>query len=884
MTFPVPAFEADSSEPVNTTTHTVDMPAGSGGVLVAAILFDARPISSGQIVDDWTHQISQADGGDHQFLRVFTKVANGTEGATQTILTDVGQTSAHHVWRVTGAAAAAFMASIGTEPGGASATCDPAALNPAGWDVEDTLWLTLVGIDNGTTTISAYPASYDRTGLVNAGDATDGVSLAWALRDNAVASEDPGAFTLDASQFYCTVTLAIRPALPVGHLATGAKATTGTTTQNVAYPAGVAAGVLAIACRNAWMNLATIAAESGWTDHTDLLGGLVGTNIADSHQGRVAVDLRELDGSESGSVTFDQVPGTNGGVIGLMVLYAKSPTAAWDTAIVTGDDALHGVNRAATASAAVDLQPGDVVVAVAAVDTDLNLAGFATPAITASGITFGTTTRRTTGAGAGTGNDGNVEVFDAAVTAGTGTVAPSLAFTSTTQQCGPVAFVRLRAVDAGAAGTIAAVLPALTAELDGQASTDGAVAVTLPALAADLDAAASTTGTVGATLPAIAASATATATADATLAATLPQIAVAATGAALGSGTAQIVLPALTAALAGQSEAAAGTVDATLPALDAALAGESETSGGVLDIVLPPMVGALSGEGASSGALAVELPALTAAFDGYSGADMYVPLCESWPLPDNCLEPVTGAPLMAASEVLWAMSGHQFGSCEVLLRPCRKSCAPAVTSGWWEGWEPGAWPQRWRPGEGGWLDAVCGRCSGGCDCGNADTLRLPAPAQSITQVLIDGVVLPEGSGWTLYDGTLLVRTDGERWPMCQDWTVPVSGTGAWSVTAVYGWPVPSMGQFAAAELATEIAAGCDQGECKLPAFTTSVSRQGVTQTFPSWIEVMRAGVIGVGLPMVDLFLRTENPSGLQDRPRIINPDDYAMSWRRPGGV
>lgn len=238
--------------------------------------------------------------------------------------------------------------------------------------------------------------------------------------------------------------------------------------------------------------------------------------------------------------------------------------------------------------------------------------------------------------------------------------------------------------------------------------------------------------------------------------------------------------------------------------------------------------------------------------------------------------------MTAASEVLWAMSGRRFGSCEVLLRPCRRSCSPVWSgSHWWPGWNAG-WPQGF--GMGWWLDAVCGRCRSGCDCGTADTLTLPSPAQSIAQVLVDGVELVEGDNWTLYNGDLLVRTDGGQWPMCQDWTVPVSGVGAWSVTPVFGRPVPMLGQLAVGELAAEIARGCTAGECRLPAFTTSVSRQGVTQEFPSWLEIMEKGVVGVGLKMSDLFLRTENPQGLTDRPRTYNPDDYAEAWRRPGGA
>lgn len=268
----------------------------------------------------------------------------------------------------------------------------------------------------------------------------------------------------------------------------------------------------------------------------------------------------------------------------------------------------------------------------------------------------------------------------------------------------------------------------------------------------------------------------------------------------------------------------------------------------------------------------------------------YVPLCEPWPLPPSGCPDLTSSPAVtgyavaAASEVLWAMSGRQFGSCEVLLRPCRKACAPAwVTDTWWAGsWD--RWPPYLGPGSTLWLDAVCGTCQRGCGCNDADTLVLPSPAQSVAQVLVDGVELVDGTNWTLYNGTLLVRIDGEKWPMCQDWTVPVSGVGAWSVTPVFGFPVPMMGQLAVGELAAEIAAGCDAGDCKLPAFTTSVSRQGVTQTFPTWAEIMQAGITGVGLPLVDLFLRTENPEGLQMGPRIINPDDIAQRWRRPGGV
>lgn len=243
---------------------------------------------------------------------------------------------------------------------------------------------------------------------------------------------------------------------------------------------------------------------------------------------------------------------------------------------------------------------------------------------------------------------------------------------------------------------------------------------------------------------------------------------------------------------------------------------------------------------------------------------------------------MTGSALLAASQDLWQLSGRQFGSCAVLLRPCRQVCAPSWATQWWPGWYAGWWPQPVDFSAGWWFDAACGRCRGGCGCNDADTFLLPEPAQAVTQVLIDGVELPEGSGWTLYDGRLLVRTDGGSWPLCQDWTVPVSGIGAWSVTAVYGQPVPEGGMWALAQLAQEYVKFCQDGTCKLPGYTTSVVRQGVTQNFPTIVDLVDKGL--TGLSWVDRFVDTWNPDRLRGGAQIWNPDDFADEPRRPGGA
>jgi hypothetical protein len=256
----------------------------------------------------------------------------------------------------------------------------------------------------------------------------------------------------------------------------------------------------------------------------------------------------------------------------------------------------------------------------------------------------------------------------------------------------------------------------------------------------------------------------------------------------------------------------------------------------------------------------------------------YVPLCEPWPVADcvvwDGVSPAaTGTAVAAASEWLWALSGRQFGACPVLLRPCAQTCDIGPRGWWWDGW---SWPtDRWSPG---WLGAVCGQCRGACGCGQASTVLLDHPVQAINQVLVDGVELP-ASGYALYDGFRLVRVGGV-WPTCQDWQVPVSGTGAWSIEAVYGAAVPALGELAMAEAAREFGLACTpNAQCRLARNVVSIVRQGVTQNLGDPRVMAELGI--TGLPAVDRFLEATNPRGTQLGPRIWNPDDYSTP-RRPG--
>lgn len=228
--------------------------------------------------------------------------------------------------------------------------------------------------------------------------------------------------------------------MAVAHVATGARGAGGTTSVTVAYPAGVAAGRLAVIGRVIKPSTATGLTPAGYVNRADATGG-TGAAGNDVGQTRVIADTRLLDGSETGTVACTQATSPNS-AHGLMLLYSVSAGAGWDIAATTGADNTHGTGRAATGGA-LPLAPGDVVVAVIASDTD-TITNFTTPAITASGITFGAATIRVNSGGVGTGQDTGLHVVEATVTAGTGNVAPSLSLSAGPSNCGPVAFVRLR--------------------------------------------------------------------------------------------------------------------------------------------------------------------------------------------------------------------------------------------------------------------------------------------------------------------------------------------------------------------------------------------------------------------------------------------------------
>lgn len=213
------------------------------------------------------------------------------------------------------------------------------------------------------------------------------------------------------------------------------------------------------------------------------------------------------------------------------------------------------------------------------------------------------------------------------------------------------------------------------------------------------------------------------------------------------------------------------------------------------------------------------------------------------------LEPsVKDAALAWSVAVLWALSGRRFA-----LHAHR--IAPYLAAR-----RPNAYSQRNRYAPLA-VNYQAGYARLGCTW---NTVRLPGPVHDVTQVQVDGLVLPLDS-WTLDPDGTLVRTDGAGWPVAQDVYAP-----RWLVDYVQGVPVPAAGNVAAGRYAGELARASRGERCSLPAGARSITRPGLTIELPDVDALTENGRTGNG--QVDAWLASVNPEGLASEGGVGSPD------------
>jgi len=207
---PAVASVTETAFGTDTTDHNVDMPATVNADDLLIVLFTNDGNATVTTPGGWS-----ALASDHNTAvrcSVYYKIAVGDEdGTTVDFVTSANEQAAAQVYRITNWHGTT-PPEISTAATGTSTRPNPASLDPAGWDVADTLWIAVAGQDRGQGTPTAYPAYYTDGISTLSSATTDSCRTLSARRVLAAASEDPSPFTIPASEEWVAFTIAVRPA------------------------------------------------------------------------------------------------------------------------------------------------------------------------------------------------------------------------------------------------------------------------------------------------------------------------------------------------------------------------------------------------------------------------------------------------------------------------------------------------------------------------------------------------------------------------------------------------------------------------------------------------------------------------------------------------
>jgi hypothetical protein len=246
----------------------------------------------------------------------------------------------------------------------------------------------------------------------------------------------------------------------------------------------------------------------------------------------------------------------------------------------------------------------------------------------------------------------------------------------------------------------------------------------------------------------------------------------------------------------------------------------------------------------------------------------WVTLAETQQVPDaqDLDEDLLEEMIVVSSEILYRLSGSQFaGECTDTVLPLQR----------WYTANNGALPAGWGDWRAWWGIHTCGRPperAGGCGPLSEITLGV-YPLRAITEVRIDGTVI-DPTTYRIDDRRWLVRVDQtgpSSWPCCSDISRdPLAEFGAFQVVDEWGQAPPVSGVRAAKRLAIELTKSESGSNCNLPQRVMNLQMQGASYALLDPLTFLDKG--RTGITIVDYFLRSVNPAGLQRRAQVISPD------------
>lgn len=168
-----------------------------------------------------------------------------------------------------------------------------------------------------------------------------------------------------------------------------------------------------------------------------------------------------------------------------------------------------------------------------------------------------------------------------------------------------------------------------------------------------------------------------------------------------------------------------------------------------------------------------------------------------------------------------------------------------------------------------------------CGCGGLSRVKLAGVVRDIIWVKVDGDTIDadlyrvDGNKWLVR----LAGADGSRayWPTCQRHDLADTEDDTFSVRYFHGLDVPAEAVAAANQLGCELFKAGQGRECRLPAGTVAVSKKGLSIDVAAISVFLQKGQ--TGLPLVDVFLKSANPTGRRRRPAFFSADNQPYARR-----
>jgi hypothetical protein len=196
-------------------TVTVVMPAGltTGDLLIATVSTDGAATAAAGGSEGWT-QISATSNASAVRLTILAKIAAGSDSLSLTLGSAVDSTT--HVMRITGHGVSNVVSdiAIGTAATGTSTTPDPPSVTPAA--NEPNLFIAVAAADDDDEANVFWPTNYtaETNFTSDTLSATTSMILAAYRYVTTGSAQDPGTFTLAASEEWVAQSLCIPPGDP----------------------------------------------------------------------------------------------------------------------------------------------------------------------------------------------------------------------------------------------------------------------------------------------------------------------------------------------------------------------------------------------------------------------------------------------------------------------------------------------------------------------------------------------------------------------------------------------------------------------------------------------------------------------------------------------